>query len=178
MAERLAEDFPDMPVALHAGADRSGVFRGGRFSAQRRPVIKDMVREHELRLLVATDAACEGLNCQTLGTLINIDLPWKPSKLEQRIVRIKRFGQARDDVDMLHLVYEGSRDEASYDKLSPRMKDFDIFGQLPDTLYDEWIDDEERLGEELRRFATRRECATAFDVRWGGTAIGDPERGA
>ena len=42
---------------------------------------------HEIKIVVATDAACEGLNLQTLGTLINIDLPWNPSKLEQRLGR-------------------------------------------------------------------------------------------
>jgi len=38
---------------------------------------------------------------QTLGALINIDLPWNPSNLEQRIVRIERVGQARNVVDLL-----------------------------------------------------------------------------
>jgi hypothetical protein len=74
---------------------------------------------------------------------------------------------------MLNLVYEGSRDEAVYEKLSARMKDrFDIFGQLPDTLDDDWIEDEERLEQELRKFADRRRRANAFDIRWGGTATG------
>ena len=83
----------------------------------------------EIRLVVATDAACEGLNLQTLGTLINVDLPWNPSRLEQRIGRIKRFGQARDSVDMLNLVYHGTRDEQVYERLSQRMRDrYDIFG--------------------------------------------------
>ena len=63
--------------------------------------------------MVATDAACEGLNLQTLGTLINIDLPWNPTRLEQRIGRIKRFGQIRDKVDMLNLVNERTVDERS-----------------------------------------------------------------
>jgi hypothetical protein len=40
---------------------------------------------------VAMDDACKGLNLQTLGTLINVDLPWNPSRLEQRIGRIKRL---------------------------------------------------------------------------------------
>lgn len=105
--------------------------------------------------MIATDSASEGLNLQTLGTLVNVDLPWNPSRLEQRIGRIKRFGQARDAVDMLNLVYEGSRDEAVYDKLSERMKDkFDVFGQLPDTLSDEWIDDEHGLDRELKKFVS------------------------
>src|ERR1017187_7895240 len=74
-------------------------------------------------LLVATDAACEGLNLQTLGTLINVDLPWNPSRLEQRIGRIKRYGQTRDRVDMLNLVYVNTNDEKVYRALSQRMKD-------------------------------------------------------
>lgn len=91
---------------------------------------------------MATDAACEGLNLQTLGTLINIDLPWNPSRLDQRIGRIKRFGQRRDRVDMLNLVYHGSEkptvDEKVYAKLSARMKDrYDIFGTLPDVIEDD-----------------------------------------
>lgn len=174
VADCLAAEFPDIPVGLYAGAGRSGLYKSGQFASTDRNVIKAAVRNHELRLLVATDAACEGLNLQTLGTLVNIDLPWNPSKLEQRIGRIKRFGQVRDRVDMLSLVYEGSRDEIVYNRLSERMKDrFDIFGQLPDTLEDEWIENEESLEAELKKHADRRRQVSAFDVRWGGTATGE-----
>ena len=71
-----------------------------------REEIKGLVKSREVTLVVATDAACEGLNLQALGTLINVDLPWNPSRLEQRLGRIKRFGQARKEVDMLNLVYQ------------------------------------------------------------------------
>jgi superfamily II DNA/RNA helicase len=173
VARRLAVDLYDEPIALYAGSGKSGVFRAGRFNAVDRADIKTAVRDRAIRLVVATDAACEGLNLQALGTLINIDLPWNPSRLEQRIGRIKRFGQVRDSVDMLNLVYEGSRDEAIYEKLSERMKDrFDIFGQLPDTLSDNWIDDEQSLDRELRKFVEGRQRANAFDARWGNTATG------
>ena len=174
VADCLAAEYPGVAVGLYAGAGRSGIYKDGQFAATDRNVIKTAVRNHELRLLVATDAACEGLNLQTLGSLVNIDLPWNPSKLEQRIGRIKRFGQARDRVDMLSLVYEGSRDQVVYDRLSERMKDrFDIFGQLPDTLDDDWIENEETLEAELRKHADRRRQVSAFDVRWGGTATGE-----
>jgi superfamily II DNA/RNA helicase len=62
-----------------------------------------MVANGYLRIMVATDAACVGLNLQPLGTLINVDLPWNPTKLEQRIGRIERFGQSRDRVGVLNL---------------------------------------------------------------------------
>jgi superfamily II DNA/RNA helicase len=95
---------------------------------------------------VATDAACEGLNLQALGTLINVDLPWNPSRLEQRLGRIKRFGQAPRTADMLNLVYHETQDEKVYQVLSHRMKDrYDIFGGLPDAIEDDWIETVEEL---------------------------------
>jgi hypothetical protein len=70
-----------------------------------------------------------------------VDLPWNPSRLEQRLGRIKRIGQARRNVDMLNLVYHDTQDEEIYRALSRRLKDkFDIFGSLPDTIEDDWIE--------------------------------------
>src|SRR5439155_26157225 len=50
------------------------------FASVEREEIKSAVKKREIRLVVATDAACEGLNLQTLGTLINVDLHWNPSR--------------------------------------------------------------------------------------------------
>ena len=126
--------------------------------------------------MVATDAACEGLNLQALGTLINIDLPWNPSRLEQRLGRIKRFGQARKIVDMLNLVYAHTRDERVYEVLSSRLKDkFDLFGSLPDTIDDEWIEQVEELGAELDKYIEKRKAAkNAFEIRYQGKETIDP----
>src|SRR6266581_2574957 len=126
--------------------------------------------EHTGFRVVATDAACEGLNLQTLGTLINVDLPWNPSRLEQRIGRIKRFGQTRERVDMLNLVYQDTIDEKVYQVLSQRMKDrYDLFGSLPDTIEDEWIEDIENLDEYLSQFTQKKKQANAFDLRYEST---------
>jgi len=76
IARALTERLPEETVALYAGANKSGLFLGGEWRSVERDDIKKAVRDRRLRLLVATDAACEGLNLQTLGTLINIDLPW------------------------------------------------------------------------------------------------------
>lgn len=59
--------------------------RDGAFASIERDEIKKAVKKRSIRLVVATDAASEGLNLQTLGTLINVDLPWNPSRLEQRL---------------------------------------------------------------------------------------------
>lgn len=135
-----------------------------------REALKLMVADRELRLMVATDAACEGLNLQTLGTEINVDLPWNPTKLEQRIGRIKRFGQTRDKVDMLNLVNEQTVDEKVYDRLSERMKDrFDLFGSLPDTIKDEWIQDVEHMGELMDQYISAQKKETGFELRYNST---------
>lgn len=175
VARRLADQVPHEPVAVYAGADKSGVYRDGRFTSVKRDEIKRAVKDRAVRLVVATDAACEGLNLQTLGSLINIDLPWNPSRLEQRLGRIKRFGQHRASVDMLNLVYAGTRDEDVYERLSQRMKDrYDIFGSLPDVIEDDWIDDIEHLDQKLSEFIEKREAVkTAFDLKYGDTV--DPE---
>ena len=156
---------------------KSGIYRYGRFSSVKRDEIKGAVKRRAIRLVVATDAACEGLNLQTLGSLINIDLPWNPSRLEQRLGRIKRFGQQRVSVDMLNLVYAGTRDEDVYDRLSQRMKDrYDIFGSLPDVIEDDWIDDIEHLDEKLSEFIEKKQAArSAFDLRYGDTIDPDGE---
>ncbi len=80
--------LPGEPVGVYAGTGKSGLFRGDDFASVEREDLKAAVKKREIRLLVATDAACEGLNLQTLGTLINVDLPWNPSRLEQRLGRI------------------------------------------------------------------------------------------
>lgn len=141
IASELAKALSGEPVAVYAGSGKSGLFRGDAFASVERNDIKSAVKKRSIRLVVATDAACEGLNLQTLGTLINVDLPWNPSRLEQRLGRIKRFGQARRTVDMLNLVYHDTQDEKVYGVISRRLKDkFDIFGGLPDTIEDDWIE--------------------------------------
>jgi len=172
----LAKILPREPIGVYAGAGRSGMFHGEDFASVEREEIKAAVKKREIRLVVATDAACEGLNLQTLGTLINVDLPWNPSRLEQRLGRIKRFGQARRTVDMLNLVYHDTQDEKVYQVLSRRMKDrYDIFGGLPDTIEDEWIETIETLDDMMDTYMhLRRQAHDVFEVRYQETI--DPDR--
>ena len=176
LADSLAARYPEEAVGLYAGAGRSRLYQRGDSVSVERETLKRMVTEHQIRVMVATDAACEGLNLQTLGTLINIDLPWNPTRLEQRIGRIKRFGQRRETVDMLNLVFEQTVDEKIYERLSERMKNrYDLFGSLPDTIKDEWIMDIETLGEKLDEYINAQKSATGFDLRYTGTMM-PPEK--
>lgn len=176
LADELAARYPDEAIGLYAGAGRSRLYQRGDSVAVERETLKRMVAEHQIRVMVATDAACEGLNLQTLGTLINVDLPWNPTRLEQRIGRIKRFGQRRETVDMLNLVFEQTVDEKIYERLSERMRNrYDLFGSLPDTIKDEWIEDIESLGEKLDEYINAQKKATGFDLRYTGTMM-PPEK--
>ncbi|MEI7997160.1 MAG: helicase-related protein, partial [Methylococcaceae bacterium] len=167
LADALAARFSDEAIGLYAGAGRSRLYQKGDSVGIERETLKIMVAEHEIRIMVATDAACEGLNLQTLGALINVDLPWNPTKLEQRIGRIKRFGQVRDSVDMLNLVNEQTVDEKVYERLSERMRDkFNLFGSLPDTIKDEWIEDIETMDQEMDQYIEAQKRATGFDLRY------------
>ena len=171
VADSLAAKYPEEAIGLYAGASRSRLYQKSDSVSMERETLKKLVAEHQIRIMVATDAACEGLNLQTLGTLINIDLPWNPTRLEQRIGRIKRFGQIRDKVDMLNLVNEQTVDEKVYERLSERMLDrYNLFGSLPDTIQDEWIEDVETLGEKMDEYINAQKEATGFDLRYKTTS--------
>lgn len=174
MAEALSRNRPEQVVALYAGTGKSRLIIGGAATSVERAQIKRLVADREVRLVVATDAACEGLNLQTLGTLINVDLPWNPSRLEQRIGRIKRFGQTRSRVDMANLTYAGTIDEKVYRVLSDRLKNTsDILGTLPDTIEADWIEDIENLEEKLRAFTVPRKRFDPFEARSSGDLLDD-----
>ena len=140
LAQQLTAELPAQQIGVYAGANRSGVMRDGQFSRRPRDALKDAVRRGELRLLLGTDAASEGLNLQRLGSLINLDLPWNPSRLEQRKGRIQRIGQVRPEVDVYNMRYAGSVEDRVHELLSERLENISrLFGQLPDTLEDAWI---------------------------------------
>ena len=116
------------------------------FRRESREELKRLVRTGELRLILGTDAASEGLNLQSLGTLMNLDLPWNPTRLEQRKGRIQRIGQLRDTVYVYNMRYGDSVEDRVHRLLSERLENiYTLFGQIPDVLEDVWI--EVALGE-------------------------------
>jgi hypothetical protein len=92
------------------------------------------------------------------GYQINVDLPWNPSRLEQRKGRVQRIGQVRDDVHILSLRYAGTVEDQVYATLSARFGDiFSVLGQLPDGFEDQWIDAILRDREAVKNFSQRVE---------------------
>jgi hypothetical protein len=169
--------FAEMQIGLYAGGNRSGTWIGGRFQRCEREMLKGRVRSGELKLLLGTDAASEGLNLQRLGSLINIDLPWNPTRLEQRKGRIQRIGQPRDEVWIANLRYRDSVEDRVHRVLAHRLETIhQLFGQIPDTLEDVWVkialeNEQEALRLIDRTAATRN----PFDAKYSKVEDADWE---
>ena len=167
LASHLAVAFASTAVAVYGGQGNSLIFESGSRRGATREEIQDRVRDRSLRIVVATDAASEGLNLQRLETLINIDLPWNPARLEQRKGRIDRIGQLAKAIDILNLRYRGSVEDEVHRALSTRLQSIlEVFGTLPDTLEDVWVDI--ALGERALARARIDSIPTRhpFDVRY------------
>jgi superfamily II DNA or RNA helicase len=102
----------------------------GEESGWRRVAKKDLVdalRSGRVSVILATDAASEGLNLQAASQIVNWDLPWSPSKVEQRIGRVDRVGQRQPVVYVRNYVVPGTIEEDVYAALAQRI---DVFSGL------------------------------------------------
>ena len=85
-------------------------FHGG-VPSERRPALIERFRDDpKCRVFLSTDAGSTGLNLQHASTVVNMDLPWNPAILEQRIARIHRMGQTRP-VQIINFVSKGTIEE-------------------------------------------------------------------
>jgi superfamily II DNA or RNA helicase len=170
-------------VAIHGGMPRE----------QRRKVQEAFVQDKDVLLLVATDAAGEGINLQRAHLMVNYDLPWNPNRIEQRFGRIHRIGQT-EVCHLWNLVAEDTREGQVFQRLFEKLDEqrralgdqvFDVLGEafsgrsLRDLLIDavrygeqpevkhrlhEVVDD--TVGESLRRVVHDR--ALVSDVMTAG----------
>ena len=167
LSERLTERLPNEPIGIYSGPSSSGVVLNGEWTPIKREIIKERVRTGKIRLLLGTDAASEGLNLQKLGTLINLDLPWNPTKLEQRKGRIQRIGQVHNPVFVYNLRYRDSVEDRVHELLSSRLKNIhNLFGQIPDVLEDAWISVALGEQEQAKKIIDAVPEQHAFDLRY------------
>lgn len=89
---------------------------GGVPSEKRKNLVDNFMNEPSSRVFLSTDAGSTGLNLQAAATIINIDLPWNPAVLEQRIGRIYRLGQ-QNNIQVINLVTPHSIEEEMLGKL-------------------------------------------------------------
>jgi superfamily II DNA or RNA helicase len=113
-------------VACYTG-DGGKVHADGRWFSVAKEEITARLANKEIRVLLCSDAASEGLNLQVASALINYDLPWNPARVEQRIGRIDRIGQMANDVRIVNLILANSVDERVYQVLGQRCDLFQTF---------------------------------------------------
>jgi superfamily II DNA or RNA helicase len=130
LREKLRKVYASQ-VACYSG--RGGErWRDGRWAAVSKEEIKTAFRSsREVKILLCTESASEGLNLQTCGVLINYDMPWNPMRVEQRIGRIDRIGQAYETVWVRNYFYERTVEADIYQRLDGRIGSFQhVVGQL------------------------------------------------
>lgn len=111
---------------------------GGMLRDDRRKVETLFKQDKDVRILIATDAAGEGINLQRAHLMVNYDLPWNPNRLEQRFGRIHRIGQT-EVCHLWNLVSKETREGAVYQRLFEKLEEernalggkvFDILGKV------------------------------------------------
>jgi ERCC4-related helicase len=117
--------------------------------------------QNSAKILIATEAASEGINLQFCSMVINYDLPWNPQRIEQRIGRVHRYGQKHDVVVINFLNARNAADQRVYDLLQHKFKLFDgIFGASDDVLGK--LDNS--IGLEIKLLDLYQQCRTAEEI--------------
>ena len=114
------------------------VIHGGVKREDRRLIQESFMRDPEVRILLANDAASEGINLQRAHLMVNYDLPWNPNRIEQRFGRIHRIGQT-EVCHLWNLIAEGTREGDVYHTLLKKLEEarrslggqvFDVLGRV------------------------------------------------
>ena len=94
-------------------------------SATKQEVIEGFRESRTLRVLVSTEVASEGVDLQFCRVLVNYDLPWNPTRIEQRIGRIDRLGQKAEIIHIWNLYFEETIDARIVNRLLSRLRVFE-----------------------------------------------------
>ena len=114
------------------------VIHGGVAREERRKIVERFMQDRDLLVLIANDAAGEGVNLQRGHLMVNYDLPWNPNKIEQRFGRIHRIGQT-EVCHLWNLVAKGTREGEVYARLLEKLEAarealggrvYDVLGEL------------------------------------------------
>lgn len=106
-------------------------------------------RSGEAPVMISTDAGAEGQNLQFCNCVLNYDLPWNPMRIEQRIGRVDRLTQPKNEVFVANLYARGTIDESVYQLLALKLRMFELlFGQVTTILGE--LDDSKAASFETR----------------------------
>ena len=137
----------------------------GSKTADKRAALVEYFRD-EAEIMIATEAAAEGINLQFCSLLVNYDLPWNPQRIEQRIGRCHRYGQKHDVVVVNFLNTKNAADVRVFELLRDKFNLFNgVFGASDEVLgaIGSGIDFEKRIAEILQSCRTPEEINKCFD---------------
>lgn len=137
---------------------------GSRAVDVRTAIVDDF--RHRATVLLATEAAAEGINLQFCSLVVNYDLPWNPQRIEQRIGRCHRYGQQFDVVVVNFLNRRNAADQRVFQLLSEKFRLFDgVFGASDEVLgaLESGVDIEKRIAAVYQECRTPEEIQAAFD---------------
>ena len=147
-------------VATHKGTDRVS----GSKNADIRAALVDYFRD-SAQIMIATEAAAEGINLQFCSMVVNYDLPWNPQRIEQRIGRCHRYGQQFDVVVINFLNKNNAADQRVYELLAEKFQLFSgVFGASDEVLgaIESGLDFEKRIVAIYQNCRTTDEIETEF----------------
>lgn len=148
-------------LAKHQGTDRVS----GSPTADMRAALVEHFRD-DAQILIATEAAAEGINLQFCNLVVNYDLPWNPQRIEQRIGRCHRYGQKYDVVVVNFLNRSNAADQRVYQLLDQKFRLFDgVFGASDEVLgtVETGVDFEKRIAEIYQKCRTPDQIQFEFD---------------
>ncbi|OYV67136.1 MAG: DEAD/DEAH box helicase, partial [Deltaproteobacteria bacterium 21-66-5] len=145
----------------HAGTDRIS----GSPGADMRAALVEHFRD-DAAIMIATEAAAEGINLQFCNLIVNYDLPWNPQRIEQRIGRCHRYGQKFDVVVVNFLNNSNAADQRVYQLLDEKFRLFNgVFGASDEVLgaVESGVDFEKRIAAIYQKCRTPQQIQFEFD---------------
>ncbi len=135
-------------------------------TSDKRAALIDYFKD-DATIMIATEAASEGVNLQFCSLVINYDLPWNPQRIEQRIGRCHRYGQKYDVVVVNFLNIKNAADIRVFQLLDEKFKLFSgVFGASDDVLgsIETGVDFEKRIVEIYQKCRTEKDITEEFDL--------------
>lgn len=148
-------------LAIHKDTDKVT----GSKTADLRAALVDYFKS-DAEIMIATEAASEGVNLQFCSLVINYDLPWNPQRIEQRIGRCHRYGQKHDVVVVNFLNRKNAADKRIFELLDSKFKLFKgVFGASDEVLgsIESGVDFEKRICAIYQSCRTEETINAAFD---------------
>lgn len=131
-----------------------------------RQALVDAFRSDQYDIMIATEAAAEGINLQFCSMIVNYDLPWNPQRVEQRIGRCHRYGQEYDVVVVNFINAANAVETRVYELLENKFRLFEgVFGSSDEVLgtIENGVDFEKRIIEVYKKCRTKEEIENYFN---------------